>query len=134
MDTQRKPVTFDDIDKAVVSAFGIPLAQLCSKRRTQEVARARMAAMYLARTLMIGCSLKTIGSHYGGRDHSTVIHAVNTVRERLKIETDLRCRVTHALELISGEPEIRAPHPQPMEPLTFSFGDTEPTVPSAPPA
>ena len=62
---------------------------------------ARQVAMYLARTLT-SMSLKTIGAEYGGRDHSTVIHAVNVVRDLLKTDPDLKVRVDQAISSLYG--------------------------------
>ena len=54
-----------------------------TKKKTQEIVTARQVAMYLARELT-GSPLKTIGAKFGGRDHSTVIHAVTQVSGRSK--------------------------------------------------
>lgn len=70
-----KRVTVDEIQKAVAAYFSITPADLNSKRRTQSVVRPRHIAMYLAKTLTTR-SLPDIGRRFGGRDHSTVIHAV----------------------------------------------------------
>jgi chromosomal replication initiator protein len=76
--SSEKRVTVDDIQKAVATHFGVTTADICSKRRTQTVVRPRHVAMYLAKT-MTTRSLPDIGRRFGGRDHSTVIHAVNKV-------------------------------------------------------
>ncbi len=97
----RKPITVSAINGVVSSTFGIAENMLLSKRRTQDVAMARQVAMYLARTLT-SLSLKTIGAEYGGRDHSTVIHAVNVVRDQLKSDPDLKLRVDQAISALYG--------------------------------
>lgn len=97
----RKPITISAINGVVSSTFGIAENMLLSKRRTQDVAMARQVAMYLARTLT-SMSLKTIGAEYGGRDHSTVIHAVNVVRDQLKVDPDLKLRVDQAISALYG--------------------------------
>jgi chromosomal replication initiator protein len=79
----EKRVTVDDIQKAVASHFGVTTADICSKRRTQTVVRPRHVAMYLAKT-MTTRSLPDIGRRFGGRDHSTVIHAVNKVTSMIE--------------------------------------------------
>lgn len=71
----EKRVTVDEIQKAVAAYFSITPADINSKRRTQSVVRPRHIAMYLAKT-MTTRSLPDIGRRFGGRDHSTVIHAV----------------------------------------------------------
>jgi len=88
-----KQLTLDIIEKAVCSYFSITPNDLKGKSKKKEIAIGRQIAMYLSK-LLTDSSLKTIGLHFGGRDHSTVIHAVNTVtkkcdtieEERKKIE------------------------------------------------
>ncbi|WP_417481347.1 chromosomal replication initiator protein DnaA [Maricaulis sp.] len=74
----EKRLTVDEIQKAVATHFGVTTTDICSKRRTQSVVRPRHVAMYLAKTLTTR-SLPDIGRRFGGRDHSTVIHAVNKI-------------------------------------------------------
>ncbi|MEQ8433686.1 MAG: chromosomal replication initiator protein DnaA [Oceanicaulis sp.] len=74
----EKRVTVDDIQKMTASYFDIAVDDILSKRRTKTVVRPRHIAMYLAKT-MTTRSLPDIGRRFGGRDHSTVIHAVNKV-------------------------------------------------------
>ncbi|WP_300544078.1 chromosomal replication initiator protein DnaA [Maricaulis sp.] len=76
--SSERRLTVDEIQKAVASHYGVTPADICSKRRTQSVVRPRHIAMYLAKT-MTTRSLPDIGRRFGGRDHSTVIHAVNKV-------------------------------------------------------
>lgn len=85
-------VTIEQIKQEVAQEFGVPLEVLVAKRKTQEVALARQVAMYLARTLT-SSSLKTVGEKFGGRDHSTVLHACNVVAEQLKSNIDFKRRI-----------------------------------------
>ena len=62
---------------------------LRAKTRKKEIVIARQIAMYLCK-LFTDHSLKTIGLHFGGRDHSTVIHAINSVEEDLKRDKSLQ--------------------------------------------
>ncbi len=78
----EKRVTVDEIQKAVASYFDISVEDLHSKRRTKTVVRPRHIAMYLAKMLTTR-SLPDIGRRFGGRDHSTVIHAVNKITDQL---------------------------------------------------
>ncbi|MCP6726167.1 chromosomal replication initiator protein DnaA, partial [Klebsiella pneumoniae] len=70
----RSPLTVEEIQRLVSEFFDIPNDLLRAKTRKQEVVIARQVAMFLAKDLT-NCSLKTIGLNFGGRDHSTVIHA-----------------------------------------------------------
>ncbi|NTU96690.1 MAG: chromosomal replication initiator protein DnaA [Chlorobiaceae bacterium] len=76
-----KRLTLDIIEKAVCSYFSITPNDLKGKSKKKEIAMGRQIAMYLSK-MMTDSSLKTIGLHFGGRDHSTVIHAVNTIGKR----------------------------------------------------
>ncbi|WP_273144509.1 chromosomal replication initiator protein DnaA [Oceanicaulis alexandrii] len=78
----ERRITVDDIQKMTASYFSITVDDLISKRRTKAVVRPRHIAMYLAKT-MTTRSLPDIGRRFGGRDHSTVIHAVNKITETL---------------------------------------------------
>ncbi len=72
------PVKIADVMKVVADATDVTVDQLKSKRRTQDLARARQMAMYLSRE-MTGASLNQIGRAFGGRDHSTVAHACQKI-------------------------------------------------------
>jgi chromosomal replication initiator protein len=74
------PVRIADIQEVAASHFEFSVDQLKSKRRTQDLARARQVAMYLARELT-GASLNQIGRAFGGRDHSTVAHACQKIEK-----------------------------------------------------
>jgi chromosomal replication initiator protein len=67
----------------VCDFFDIPEDLIRAKTRKQEVVSARQIAMYLAKELT-NSSLKTIGLHFGGRDHSTVIHSYQTVEDQIR--------------------------------------------------
>ena len=73
-------VTIDEIQKRVAEHFNIKLAEMTSARRARAVARPRQVAMYLAKQLTTR-SLPEIGRKFGGRDHTTVMHAVRKIEE-----------------------------------------------------
>jgi len=77
-------VTIEEIQKAVVEHYGIRMADMASARRSRAVARPRQVAMFLAKQLTPR-SLPEIGKKFGGRDHTTVMHAVRQI-ERLSAE------------------------------------------------
>ncbi|MCS7081941.1 MAG: chromosomal replication initiator protein DnaA [Bacteroidetes bacterium] len=79
----RLNVTIEQIQRQVCAYFGIPEDLVRAKTRKQEVVLARHIAMYLAKKLTKS-SLKTIGLHFGGRDHSTVIHACESIEQLLE--------------------------------------------------
>jgi chromosomal replication initiator protein len=77
---QEKLVTIDNIQKTVAEYFKLRLADLLSKRRTRSIARPRQIAMSLAKELT-SKSLPEIGDAFGGRDHTTVLHACRKIAE-----------------------------------------------------
>ncbi|HTR80461.1 MAG TPA: chromosomal replication initiator protein DnaA [Bacteroidota bacterium] len=85
----RSPITVEEIQRLVAEFFDIPPDLLRAKTRKQEIVNARQVAMYLAKE-MTNCSLKTIGLHFGGRDHSTVIHAYQSVEDQVKLDSKYR--------------------------------------------
>jgi chromosomal replication initiator protein len=88
----RSPLTVEEIQRIVSEFYDIPNDLLRAKTRKQEIVIARQVAMYLAKELT-NCSLKTIGLNFGGRDHSTVIHAYQTVEEQIKIDPKFRLSI-----------------------------------------
>ncbi len=84
----------DDIIKCVMTHFQIKLSDLQSKRRSQSIAQPRQVAMYLARTLTRH-SLEEIGGYFGGRDHTTVMHGCNRVREVMERDPSFAGTIEH---------------------------------------
>jgi chromosomal replication initiator protein len=79
--TDRKiNITIDDISRAVCQYLNIPENKIREKTRKKEIVLARQLAMYFSKELTKN-SLKTIGLHFGGRDHSTVIHACSSIEQ-----------------------------------------------------
>ena len=76
----ERRVSIEDIQKQVAEHFNIPLADMSSPRRARAVARPRQVAMYLAKHLT-SRSLPEIGRKFGGRDHTTVMHAIRKIEE-----------------------------------------------------
>ena len=79
-------ITIESIQRVVADEFNLDIKDMKSKRRTDSVAFPRQIAMYLARILTDEFSTNAIGDAFGGRDHSTVMHACNKIKE--KIDTD----------------------------------------------
>ncbi|MDF1756721.1 MAG: chromosomal replication initiator protein DnaA [Legionellaceae bacterium] len=77
---QDKLVTIDNIQKTVADYYKVKVADLLSKRRSRSIARPRQMAMALAKELT-NHSLPEIGDNFGGRDHTTVIHACRKVKD-----------------------------------------------------
>ncbi len=86
---QSKALSIEYIQQIVAEYFDFPDDMMRAKTRKKEIAQARQIAMYLSKK-MTDSSLKTIGLHFGGRDHSTVIHAITTVEQMINNDTKMR--------------------------------------------
>ncbi|WP_347252568.1 chromosomal replication initiator protein DnaA [Legionella sp.] len=84
---QDKLVTIENIQKTVAEYYKVKVADLLSKRRSRSIARPRQMAMALAKELT-NHSLPEIGDHFGGRDHTTVLHACRKVKELIQDDND----------------------------------------------
>jgi len=82
-------LSIDSILKVAAEFFGVPVDLLTGPSRRQPVTRARHVSMYLCKSLT-NAPLKTIGRSFGGRDHSTVIHACRTVEKRAAADSELQ--------------------------------------------
>jgi chromosomal replication initiator protein len=83
-----RKVTIDEIIRKVADHYNLRLTDMLSPRRTRSVARPRQVAMFLAKSLT-SKSLPEIGRRFGGRDHTTVIHAVRKVEELRSVDNQI---------------------------------------------
>ena len=97
----RTHITIEEIQRTVAEHLDIPEDLLRAKTRKQEVANARQIAMYLSKELT-NSSLKTIGLHFGGRDHSTVIHAYQTIEDSISTDTNQKSLITQIRKKLEG--------------------------------
>ena len=89
---QDKLITIENIQKTVAEYYKVKIADLLSKRRSRSVARPRQMAMALAKELT-NHSLPEIGDAFGGRDHTTVMHACRKIAELKTIDSRHRRRL-----------------------------------------
>ena len=78
---RKNDISAEFVQKIIAERYSVSVSDILGKRRTQNIAFARQVAMYLTRKLT-PCSFPEIGAFFGGRDHSTVIHAVKVIEER----------------------------------------------------
>lgn len=98
---QDKLVTVDNIIKTVAEYYKIKVSDLLSKRRTSSLARARQIAMALAKELT-NHSLPELGRAFGGRDHTTVLHAFRKIQELKKTNTGIAEDFINLLRTLSS--------------------------------
>ncbi len=94
-------VTVDDIKKAVANHFNIKVSEIISKRRTKNLSFPRHIAMYLCRKHTTA-SYPEIGEHFGGRDHSSVIHAASVVSGKLSTDSEVKVLIESIEKIIFG--------------------------------
>lgn len=96
-------LSIEEIQRIVCNYFQVPEDLVRAKTRKQEVVQARQVAMYFAK-LFTKHSLKTIGLHFGGRDHSTVIHAIQSIEDYVETDTkfqEMIREIQHKIEIHS---------------------------------
>jgi chromosomal replication initiator protein len=88
----NREITVENIQKTTCDYFNIKLGDLKAKRRTQNIALPRQVAMYLCRK-HTDASFPGIGDKFGGRDHSTVIHASRTIERKMKEDPNMQSTI-----------------------------------------
>jgi len=99
--TARPRITIDEIQRAVCAHYRLDKSEMSSKRRVRAIARPRQVAMYLAKELTPR-SYPEIGRRFGGRDHSTVIHAVRTVETLRVNDSELDAEIAAIRRSLNG--------------------------------
>ncbi|EGL83540.1 Chromosomal replication initiator protein dnaA [Caldalkalibacillus thermarum TA2.A1] len=95
-------ITIAHIQQVVADHFGLKVEDLKGKKRTKSIAYPRQVAMYLSRELT-DSSLPKIGQEFGGRDHTTVIHAHEKIKKDLQKDTSFQKIVEHLIKVIKKE-------------------------------
>ncbi|MBK0401972.1 chromosomal replication initiator protein DnaA [Adhaeribacter sp. BT258] len=95
-------VNLDFIQKTVAEYFNVTLDSLKAKTRKKEIVTARQVAMYFAKEYT-SHSLKSIGYHFGGRDHSTVIHSVQTVSDLIDTDKKFKASIQELQKKFKGK-------------------------------
>jgi chromosomal replication initiator protein len=99
---KEKEISIESVQKAVCKYFGIRVADLTSKRRTQLVAFPRQVAMFLCRKLA-NASYPMIGMRFGGKDHTTALYACTAIEKRLKKDEELRTVIERIERVVYGQ-------------------------------
>jgi len=96
-----RKLTIDEIQRAVADYFNLRLSEMLSQRRARNIARPRQVAMYLAKQLTPR-SLPEIGRRFGGRDHTTVMHAVRKIEDLRRDDSQLDEDITRLTRLLEA--------------------------------
>ncbi len=95
--SKPRVITIQDIQRVVGEHFNLKLEDFKAKKRTKSVAFPRQIAMYLSRELT-DCSLPKIGEEFGGRDHTTVIHAHEKISALIQTDVQLQKQLKEIME------------------------------------
>ena len=98
---EQTDVSIDLIVNTVCEYFNITRDILLSKSRKRQIVQARQIAMYECRNMIPNCSLSTIGSELGGKDHATVLHACTTVQDLMSTDKTFRQYVTDIENMVA---------------------------------
>lgn len=96
---KQKPITIERIQKVVADHYNIKVAEMKGKKRTRALAYPRQIAMYLTRELTDN-SLPKIGDEFGGRDHTTVIHACDKISSEIRQDPSLQLVIKELIDSI----------------------------------
>lgn len=97
----EKRVSVEEIQKKVATQYGIKLSDMFSSKRSRQVALPRQIAMYLCKKLTT-MSLPEIGKNFGGKDHSTVLHAVKKIQDAMDSDVELSEDVKLLTKILQG--------------------------------
>lgn len=98
-DDQPLPITVEKIIAEVANIYGVSPDDIRSNKRTSQISTARKVAVYLVREIT-QLPLQQIGEEFGGRDHSTIVYAVNNVSENLKKDENMRDTIDTITKII----------------------------------
>ncbi|NLM68638.1 MAG: chromosomal replication initiator protein DnaA [Firmicutes bacterium] len=98
---KQKPITIELIQQVVANHYGIKVSEMKAKKRTRSIAYPRQVAMYLARELTEN-SLPKIGEEFGGRDHTTVMHACDKIGKELQQDPSLQLTIKELIDAIQS--------------------------------
>lgn len=98
---EEKALTVDYVQKQVCEYYGLKVQDIKAKKRTRDIAFPRQIAMYLSKALTES-SLSEIGKNFGGKDHSTVIHACKLIEERRQKDPEFDKKIDYLTKKIKG--------------------------------
>ncbi len=98
---EEKALTVSYIQKMVCEYYGLKIQDIKAKKRTRDIAFPRQVAMYLSK-ILTDSSLSEIGKNFGGKDHSTVIHACKLIEKRIKNDEDFEKKIDGLIKKIKS--------------------------------
>lgn len=105
LEQKKKVITVEEIQKNIAAFYNIKVSDIKSKKKNKAFIKPRHTAMFLTRQL-INLSLPEIGRHFGGRDHSTVLHAVQKVENMVKNDPDFQDTLDRLIKELEGNNQV----------------------------
>lgn len=99
--SSNKKVNIKDIQEVISNYFNVSISELNSKKKSKNIAYPRQIAMYISRKLT-ECSLPKIGTEFGGRDHSTVLHAFNKITEEIENSNETKKKIDDIISMLNN--------------------------------
>lgn len=99
---EKKEITIHDIKERVAQYYGITVDELQQKKRTKEIAYARQVAMYISKEYIPDITFSMVGEHFGGKDHTTVMHAVSKISSEVKQKRDVKEKIENIVNDIKN--------------------------------
>ena len=99
---EERAITIDDVKQCVCNMYNLKISQLDSRTRTQQIAKARQIAMYLASELT-GKSHVQVGVNIGNRNHATVIHAIKQVKDMMDVDETTRQEIEELTSMLKTQ-------------------------------
>ena len=101
LSANRRRITIDEIQRTVCQFYCVDRTEMSSKRRARSVVRPRQVAMYLAK-ILTSRSLPEIGRKFGGRDHTTVMHAIRKIEQLMNEDAQIAQDVEVVRRALTG--------------------------------
>jgi chromosomal replication initiator protein len=101
--SSKPEINVEYIQNVVANYYNFTTDDLCSKKKTKDLALARQIAMYFSRKLLNNETLVSIGKKFGGKDHSTVMHAIELVGKKMEDNNDFEMEITDIEKIITGK-------------------------------
>lgn len=99
--SKNKKITLKDIKEIVANYYNISMEDLVSKKKNKNISYPRQVAMYIGRQLT-DYSLPKLGDEFGGRDHSTVLHACNKIEEDMNSSTEIKNNINDLISMLNN--------------------------------
>lgn len=94
---EKKEISIEEIKERVAQYYGITVEEMGLKKRTKEIAYPRQVAMYLCRYILPETPLSTVGKYFGGKDHTTVMHAESKIAAEIKQNRDVKDKIENII-------------------------------------